>query len=175
MPTERKSKAIDEIKGYLKDNQNIIITDYRGLNVTEISGLRNKLREQNITYKIVKNTLTRIVVDDLKLSDTKTYLTGPSAIAFNIEDPVQAAKLFQDFIKGRKNFEIKGGLLDGKIISADQISALAKLPSREALLSKLLGTMNAPVTAFVRVINAPAQGLVTVLDRIKESKAAEAA
>jgi large subunit ribosomal protein L10 len=173
--TERKKESISEIKRYLENNLNAVVTDYRGLNVAEISQLRRQLLELGITYKIAKNTLMRIVTGQLNLEDMNPYLVGPTAIAFNIEDPAQAAKLFQKFVKEHASLKIKAGLLDGRVISADQIKTLAALPGKEVLLSMLLGTMNAPVTAFARVINAPVQGLATVLQRIQESKAASEA
>lgn len=171
MPTQKKEETVAELEELLKD-RDIIITDYRGLTVAELREIRQALREQSVDYKVVKNTLMKIAADKLDLKDLYEFLEGPSAIAFGGEDPVQVSKTILNFAKTHKALEVKGGLLEGKAVNQDQLKALAALPPKEVLIAQLLGTLQAPIGAFVRVIAAPTQSLVTALDRIREQKEA---
>lgn len=173
MPTEKKKAIVEEIKKKI-DGKNMFLADYRGLTVSELKELRGKLRPLSVDFNIVKNSLMKIAVSDLGLENLKEYLEGPTAIAVGDEDPVQTSKALSDYAKANKNLELKGGFLEGKIVSIEQIKVLASLPSREILLATLFGTINAPVSSFVRIMAAPLQSFATVLSRIKEQKEAAA-
>lgn len=171
MPTEKKIEQVKQVKEYLKSNPNIILTDYRGLSVSQIRQIRNKLREKNIAYKVVKNRLMKIAVQDVGITEIIPMLDGPVATAFNIDEAADAAKAISGFTSEFSDFEIKGGFLDGQLLTSSQIKQLSKLPGREQLVAQLLGTLLAPVSSLARVINAPVQSLAMALRRIEESKA----
>lgn len=166
---EEKVKKVEEIKDRFSNSVAAILTDYRGLNVTDITELRRKLQEEDVEYKVVKNTLTRIALEDTDY-DLDEYLKGPTAIAFSDEDPVAPAKIISDFAKTHKELEIKGGIVEGKVVSQEVIDKLAKLPTREELLAKVVGSVQAPLQKIVGVLNAPMRDFVGVLHAIREQK-----
>ncbi|ADG04920.1 50S ribosomal protein L10 [Kyrpidia spormannii] len=140
-----KVQAVEEITAKLRDARAAIITDYRGLNVAEMTELRKRLREAGVEFKVVKNTLTRRATAAVQVQDLDQHLTGPTAIAFGFDDVVVPAKILSEFAKDHKALEIKGGLIEGKAVDAAGVDALAKLPPREGLLSMLLSVMQAPM------------------------------
>lgn len=166
---EEKVKKVEEIKDRFNRSVAAVLTDYRGLNVTDITQLRRKLLEEDVEYKVVKNTLTRIALEDTDY-DLDEYLKGPTAIAFSEKDPVAPAKIISDFAKVHKELEIKGGVVEGKVVSQEVIDKLAKLPTREELLAKAVGSIQAPLQGIVGVLNAPMRDFVGVLHAIREEK-----
>ncbi|NPV44948.1 MAG: 50S ribosomal protein L10 [Firmicutes bacterium] len=169
---EEKKQIVEELKDKLNQVKAAIFTDYRGLNVEEITELRKQLREAGIEYKVVKNTLTRIAAKDMNMDFLEEYLTGPTAIAFSFEDPVTPAKILSKFASSHKALDIKAGLVEGKLIDAEGIKALADLPSREVLIAKVIGGMQAPISGLVCVLNGPMRGLVYALKAIQDKKSA---
>lgn len=169
---EEKKQIVEELKDKLNQVKAAIFTDYRGLNVEEITELRKQLREAGIEYKVVKNTLTRIAAKDINMDFLEEYLTGPTAIAFSFEDPVTPAKILSKFANSHKALDIKAGLVEGKLIDAEGIKALADLPSREVLIAKVIGGMQAPISGLVGVLNGPMRGLVYALKAIQDKKSA---
>lgn len=169
---EEKKQIVEELKDKLNQVKAAIFTDYRGLNVEEITELRKQLREAGIEYKVVKNTLTRIAAKDINMDFLEEYLTGPTAIAFSFEDPVTPAKILSKFASSHKALDIKAGLVEGKLIDAEGIKALADLPSREVLIAKVIGGMQAPISGLVCVLNGPMRGLVYALKAIQDKKSA---
>lgn len=169
-----KEPVVREIKEKLEASKGAVLTDYRGLNVSEITELRRKLREAGVEYKVVKNTLTIIAAKELGIEEIDTYLEGPTAIAFGIEDAVAPAKIISDFAKDHKALEMKAGLLEGKVIGIDQIKALANLPSREVLLAQVVGGMQAPLYGMVNVLQGSLRNLVYVLDAVRAKQEAQA-
>jgi len=163
MVRPEKKEAVKTIKEKFKKAKEVIITDYRGLSVKDISELRAKLREAGIEYKVYKNTLARIAVAEEPYKDITDFLEGPTAFAFDYENEVEAAKILADYAKKQKNLEIKGGILEGKVVGIDAIKQYASLPSREVLIAKVLGTIVAPVQQITTVIAAPLQGLINVI------------
>lgn len=166
---EDKVKKVEEIKNRFSHSVAAILTDYRGLNVTDITKLRKKLLEEEVEYKVVKNTLTRIALEDTDYN-LDEYLKGPTAIAFSNEDPVAPAKIIAEFAKTHKDLEIKGGVVEGKVVSNEVIDKLAKLPTREELLAKAVGSIQAPLQGIVGVLNAPMRDFVGVLHAIQDKK-----
>jgi large subunit ribosomal protein L10 len=169
---EEKKQIVEELKDKLNQVKAAIFTDYRGLNVEEITELRKQLREAGIEYKVVKNTLTRIAAKDINMDFLEEYLTGPTAIAFSFEDPVTPAKILSKFANSHKALDIKAGLVEGKLIDVEGIKALADLPSREVLIAKVIGGMQAPISGLVCVLNGPMRGLVYALKAIQDKKSA---
>lgn len=142
---EQKKQIVDEISDKFKSAQTAVVVDYRGLTVAEVTELRKQLREAGIEFKVYKNTLTRRAVEAAELTGLNESLTGPNAIAFSNEDVVAPAKILNDFAKKHEALEIKAGVIEGNVASADEIKALAELPSREGLLSMLLSVLQAPI------------------------------
>lgn len=169
---QAKEPVVKEIKEKLELSQGVVLTDYRGLNVAEVTELRNKLREAGIEFKVVKNTLTKIAASQIGLEGLAPYLEGPTAIAFGISDPVAPAKILSEFAKVHKDLEIKAGVLEGKVIGIDAVKALADLPSREVLLARVLGGMQAPMYGFAGVLQGTLRSLVYALNAVREKKAA---
>ncbi|QSQ08957.1 50S ribosomal protein L10 [Koleobacter methoxysyntrophicus] len=169
---EEKKQIVEELKDKLNQVKAAIFTDYRGLNVEEITELRKQLREAGIEYKVVKNTLTRIAAKDINMDFLEEYLNGPTAIAFSFEDPVTPAKILSKFANSHKALDIKAGLVEGKLIDVEGIKALADLPSREVLIAKVIGGMQAPISGLVGVLNGPMRGLVYALKAIQDKKSA---
>lgn len=172
---EAKKALVAEIAEKLKASQGTIVVDYRGLNVEEVTELRDKAREQGIEYKVYKNSSLRFAAKEAGQEGLLESLKGPSAIAFCDADPIAPAKLMSDFAKDHENLEIKSGVVDGKVVSVEEIQALAKLPSREELVAMTLRGLNAPITGFVNVLNGTIKGLVVALSAIADKKKEEEA
>ncbi|RME39324.1 MAG: 50S ribosomal protein L10 [Deltaproteobacteria bacterium] len=167
-----KEQLVAELAAKLARVKAAFIADYRGLTVEQANDLRNKLREAGVEYQVVKNTLLKLAIRDTDSACLEEFLQGPTAIAMAEGDPVAPAKVLSEFAKANDKFELKGGMLDGKKLDIAGIKALSDLPSREVLLAKMLGSMNAPVTNFVGVLAAVPRSLVQVLAAIQDKKAA---
>ena len=147
-----------------------IVTDYRGLDVAEISSLRNDLRATGCEYEVIKNTLAKLALHGTPMEPLEGYLTGPSAIALNNKDPVAPAKVLTRFVKDNSKLEIRIGCLEGKVISLNEIKELANLSSREDLLATLLGTLKAPTTGFVSALSGIIRKFFGTLEAIRIGK-----
>lgn len=134
---EEKSKVVSEIKDRLQEAKSVVLFDYRGLSVAEVTELRRKLRDNGSDYKVYKNTLTRRAVEESKLG-LEDYLTGPNAISFGT-DELSIVKILSDFSKEHKALELKAGIIDGKVANAEELAKYASIPSREGLLTMLAG------------------------------------
>lgn len=154
---ESKQVRVEEITEKFKGAATAVVVDYRGLNVTQLTELRKQLREAGVEFKVYKNTMTRRATEVAGLEGLNEFLTGPNAIAFSSEDVVAPAKIINDFAKKNEQLEIKAGVIEGTIASADDIKALAELPSREGLLSMLLSVLQAPMRNFALVTKAVAE------------------
>lgn len=153
---EEKVRIVNEIAEKLKGSVCTVLTDYRGLTVAEDSELRKRLREAGVEFKVVKNTLTRRATVQTELTELDTHLIGPTAIAFSTEDLIAPAKIIVDFAKQHTELSIKAGVVDGKVVTVDEIKTLASLPSREGLLSMLLSVLQAPVRNLALAVKAVA-------------------
>lgn len=167
-----KSENVEEIKEKIQKAQSVVLVDYRGLNVEQLTELRSKYREAGVDYKVYKNTMMRFAFKDSGLEEFNQYLKGPSAIAFGYDDPVNAAKITSEFVKDNEKLEIKAGIVDGKIIDIQGVNNLAKLPSREVLIAQVLGGFNSPIQGFANVLQGTIRSLATVLNAIAEEKTA---
>ncbi|MBX5436899.1 MAG: 50S ribosomal protein L10 [Alicyclobacillaceae bacterium] len=158
---EAKAQVVQEVAERLTGSAAAVVTDYRGLNVAEVTELRKRLREAGVEYRVVKNTLCRLAVDRIKeqvdLEPLKAYLTGPTAIAFSKDDPVAPAKILNDFARTYKALELKGGVVEGRVVSAQDVVNLASLPSREGLLAMLLSVLQAPIRNFAYAVKQVAE------------------
>lgn len=154
---EAKKSVVTEITDKLKGAATVVVVDYRGLTVAQVTELRKNLREQGIEFKVYKNSLTRRATENAGLEGLNEHLTGPNAIAFSTEDVVAPAKIINDFAKENDQLEIKAGVIEGEIASAEQIKALAELPSRDGLLSMLLSVLQAPMRNLALITKAVAE------------------
>lgn len=173
MKKENKQKVVVEFHDKLSRATAVFLADFRGLNVEKATNLRNELRKVGIEYKVVKNTLLELASRDTDKACLSQHFAGPTAVALSYDDPVAAAKVLSKFAKEQNAvFKLKGGVLTGKPMNVADIQALADLPSREVLLGKLLGSLNAPASNFVGVLAAIPGSFVRVLNAIKEQKEA---
>lgn len=178
--TPKKQAVVAEIKNWLTTAQAVVLTSYRGLNVATDTEMRRELRAAGVTYKVVKNTMLRIAAKEAGIEGLDSHLEGTTAIAFSAEDAVAPAKVLCGFMKKNKLEDqgiltIKVGILDGKVIDAKEVKALANLPSREELIAKLLGSMNAPIANTVGVLSGIIRNFVGVVEAYREKKAKESA
>src|SRR3954462_14444305 len=153
-PRPDKVAVVDEVKEKLSSSSAALLTEYRGLKVGELAELRRTLRKAGGDYKIYKNTLVRFAVRDLQLDGVEELLTGPTAIAFVDGDAAAVAKALRDYARTNPALVVKGGLLGTKALSADEVRALAELPSRDVLLSQLAGALAAPMQQFAGLLQA---------------------
>ena len=150
---ELKQPVVQEIAENVKDAASVVVVDYRGLTVAEDTALRKQLREAGITYKVYKNTMMNFAFKGTDFEQLKDLLNGPSAMAVSESDPAAPARVLYEFAKKAKALEIKGGVIEGKFYDAAAMSEIASIPSKEVLLSRLLGSMQSPIANFARVIN----------------------
>lgn len=149
---EEKEQIVNQLVEQFERSQSIVLADYRGLNVAEDTELRSKLREAGVEYKVIKNNLTSRAAAKVDLSGLSEYLSGPTAVAFGYEDAVSAAKILHEYSRDHKALELKGGVIEGRIVGGEELSEIAKLPSREGLLSMLLSVLQAPVRNFAYAV-----------------------
>lgn len=154
---EQKKQLVSEISGKLRDSKSTVLVNYRGLNVAEITELRQKLREAGIDFKVYKNTMLRRAAAEADLTDLDEQLVGPTAIAFSKEEVVAPAKIINNFAKEHDALEIKTGVIEGEVTGLEQIKALAELPSREGLLSMLCSVLQAPIRNLALATKAVAE------------------
>ena len=150
---EQKQPIVAEISEAVKDAQSVVLVDYRGLTVEQDTALRKKLREAGVAYKVYKNTMMNFAFKGTDFEALAPYLNGPSAIAISTTDATAPARELVDFAKNAPNLEIKGGVVEGDAYDANGIIEIAKIPGREALISRLLGSMQSPITNLARVLN----------------------
>jgi large subunit ribosomal protein L10 len=165
---EQKAEQVELLAEKLKKAKVAVLTDYRGLKVSQIQELRGKLRTGNVEYRVVKNTLARRAADSAGYGALESELKGPIAIAFGYDDLSLPPRLINEFVRTtRLKVEVVGGLVEGRVFNRDQIKQLADLPSREVLLAQLLGTLQSPVGQLVGIMQTPVQQLVGVLNAYK--------
>lgn len=175
MPSEakllQKKEVVKDLSQKIKDAKALVFADYRGLTVEQDTELRRALRKAGVEYKVVKNTLTKIAAKENGLEELEPFLNSPTAMAFSNDDPVAPAKVLSEYAGKYNKLELKVGVVEGRVIDTTGIKALADLPSREVLISKVLAGFNAPLTGFVNVLNGNIRGLVVALNAIAEKKA----
>jgi large subunit ribosomal protein L10 len=167
-----KAAAVAELTGGFRDSSAAVLTEYRGLTMAQLTELRRALGRET-TYSVSKNTLAKIAAKEAGIADLDELLSGPTAIAFVKGDPVEAAKGLRDFAKAHPLLVVKGGVLDGKTLTAEEITKLADLESREVLLAKLAGAMKAKMSQAAATFNALPTQLARLAAALQEKKAAE--
>ncbi len=149
---EIKQPIVDEIKGYVQDAKAIVAVDYRGLTVEEDTKLRKQLREAGVVYKVYKNTLLKRAFEGTEFESLVKHLEGPTAVAFGLDDATAPARIINDVMKTAPKLEFKAGVVDGTYYDEKGIQVIATIPSREVLISKLLGSLQSPITNLARVL-----------------------
>lgn len=170
MNRDEKTSKVSELNDTFSRAKFAVVADYRGLKVTELEKLRRELKKGDAQIQIAKNTLLRLAVKGTEYEELTEFFTGTTAIAVSFEDPVESAKALAGFAKEYDALSIRSAVLEGSILSADDVTALSKLPGKPELQAKLLGTMAAVPTGLVRVLNAVPSNFVYVLQAIKEQK-----
>lgn len=151
---EAKKQQVDVIADQLKSSVSTVVVDYRGLTVAEVTELRKQLREANVQYKVYKNTMLRRAAEKAGIEGLDEFLTGPTAVAFTTEDVVSPAKVIAGFAKEHEALEIKSGIMEGSVITADEVKTVGSLPSHEGLVSMLLSVLQAPMRNFAYAVKA---------------------
>jgi large subunit ribosomal protein L10 len=169
---DKKKEIVKDLHEKFSRSKVIIVTDYKGLDVTTINDLRRKLGAEKIEYKVVKNSLLVRASDETDVALIKDYFKGPSAVALGYDDPVAPAKVLTKFSEENKQLEIKIGVMDGQVLDLSAIKKISTLPGREELLGQFLSIANGVATGFVRVLNAVPVQFLNVLQAIKEQKEA---
>lgn len=166
-----KSEKIDAMKAKFEKAQVAVVTEYKGYTVEEITNLRRNLQKEGGDYTVTKNTLAKIAIKGTEFEALTDLCKGPVAIAFGFEDQVSPAKAVAKFIKDTKKGAILGGALDGKLLTAKEAEALSKMPSKEELLAKILGSINSPASGIVGSINAVMSQLTRTMAAVRDAKA----
>jgi large subunit ribosomal protein L10 len=171
---DAKAEQVEEIRKKLERANSVVLVEFAGMNVLEVTDLRNQFRKSHVEYRVLKNTLVNLAANELNIVGLEPCLKGATAVAFGYEDPTAPAKVLIEYLKKAGKLQIKCGLVGRKLVSAREVDALAKIPPKEVLVAKLLGTMNAPVTRLASVLNGPARALVCALRAVQEQKAKSA-
>lgn len=171
MPTPVKAQLIDELAAQFKENSAIYFVNYKGTTVSQADQLRNLFREEGITYRVTKNTLTRLAANKAEYTDIDEFFNGQIGIAYCKEDPGAPARIIKTFNKEVGSLEVVGALIEGQRYGADSFDELANLPTRLELVAKFLGCLNHPMSTLVATLNGAMSKLVGTLDSLKENKA----
>jgi large subunit ribosomal protein L10 len=169
MPNLKNQKTVKSLAEKFKNMKGMILTEYHGLTVEEISELRSKLRSFNSEYAVVKNTLSEIALKEAGIEAGDNF-SGPTALVIENGDILSPAKAVMDFANTHKKLKVKVGYLEGKFVDATVVEQLSKLPSKEVLIAKMLGSINAPISRFLNILVANIKGLVAVLDAISKKQ-----
>lgn len=169
----RRQARVDEVerlKERLRESKNLILTEYRGLTVAEITELRRALRDASAEYQVVKNSLTQRAARELGIQELDPHLKGPTAVAFTAGDLVATAKVLTTFSKKVPVLKVKAGLVDGRVLPRDEVLAIAELPPREVMLARLMGLMMAPLQGLGSVLAGTLRGFVVSVDQVRQKK-----
>jgi large subunit ribosomal protein L10 len=170
MNRDQKAATIEALAEDINGSAAVFAVDYRGITVSQAAELRTKLRDADATFRVVKNSLTERAADQVGAESLKALLSGPTALTFVRGDAAMAAKAIADQARATQLLPFKGGLMDGEVLDADQIRAISRLPSREALYGQLVGVVASPITGLVRTLGALVGGLAVALGQVREKK-----
>ena len=170
MPTTKKIAIVDEYTQKFKDAKCVYVAEYEGINVAAVTEVRKKFRDQKIEYKVLKNRLARISLNNAGISGLDEYLTGANTFIIGYDDPVVPAKILEEFNKKNEILKLKTVFFEGKVLPAEEAKKISKLPSREALLGQFVGMLSSPMTKLAATLSAPMQKFVGVLDALKSKK-----
>jgi large subunit ribosomal protein L10 len=169
-----KAETVEALKAAIAAQRGAVVVEYRGLKVSEITSLRKKLRAIDAEVRVVKNTLIRRASEGTPFGELSSHFIGPTAVAFAHGDPVAMAKVMKEFATASPKVALRAGFVEGKVLSAKDVETLASVPSREVLLSRLVGGLASPITRLAQALSGPPRKLVYVLESIRKQKPAEA-
>ena len=169
---QQKQEYVEQLANKLSSSVAGVVVSYKGITVADDTMLRRKLREAGVEYAVVKNTMLSRAANKVVLGDLDSVLEGSTALALSETDHVAAAKILCEYAEKNKDFQIKAGFVEGKVIQSAEVGELAKMPPKEVLVAKVLGGLNAPISVFVGVLNANLRGLVVALNAIAEKQGA---
>ncbi|MDR3038706.1 MAG: 50S ribosomal protein L10 [Candidatus Adiutrix sp.] len=172
MERNKKESVVAGLRRSFAEAQAVFVTDFKGIDMAALTGLRARVREAGCDFQVAKNTLVKLAAQDTPVSRLEALFVGNNALGHTAKDPAALAKVLSEFAKANDKFVIKGGVLGAKVLNPAQIKALAGLPGREVMLATFLGTLNAVPTGFVRVLAAVPQKLVYALAAIRDRKQA---
>lgn len=168
---DSKKEILHDLITKLKESKGVVLTDYQGMNVFQISRLRNELKEKRVEFKIVKNTLMEKASEELNVEDLTKDLIGCTAMAFCSDDGVAPARLLKEYFEKNKiDLKIKSGLIDGRVFSPEKIMEIASLPSKDVLIAQTINGIKSPLYSFVFILQGPLRGLIYTLEAIKKEK-----
>lgn len=170
MERNRKREVVEKLKEDLKSVNSVFLCSFKGLTVEKDTQLRGKMRENGASYSVTKNTLLKLAFAGSDLEQVSDSLIGNTALAYNSDDAIGLAKVIRDFAKENNSFEFKAGVVEGKVIGANELDSLAEMPSKEQLVSKLMYLMNYPVQGLATVLSGINRQLVVALDQIRQQK-----
>jgi large subunit ribosomal protein L10 len=173
MPKPEKEQAVSVLEERLKKSKALVFTDFHGLSASEMVELRRELRQHGLEYRVVKNSVARLATERLGIKDTDSYFRGPTGLCIGYDDPVLAFKISHALTKKFERYKIKGGVLEGVVVSAAEAEQLANLPSRHELLAMLVNTMQAPIQQLASVLQAVIRDFVSVLDEVRKKREGE--
>jgi large subunit ribosomal protein L10 len=165
-----KTESVEALKAVIAAQRGAVVAEYRGMTVSEMTALRRKLREVNAEFRVVKNTLIRRAAEGTPFGALSGNFKGPTAVAFAHGDPVALAKAMKEYAAGSPKVTLRAGYLDGKALSAAEVQALADVPSRQVLLSRLVGGLSSPISRLAQALSGPPRKLVYVLESIRKQK-----
>jgi len=171
---DSKKEILQDLIVKLKESKGVVLTDYQGMNVFQISSLRNELKEKKVEFKVVKNTLIEKASEEMNIKDLTKDLIGCTAIAFSSDDGVTPARLLKEYFKKSKtDLKIKSGLIDGRVFSAEKIMEIASLPSKDVLIAQMINGVKSPLYSSVFILQGPLRGLIYTLESVKKQKEAK--
>jgi len=171
---DSKKEILQDLIAKLKESKGVVLTDYQGMNVSQISRLRNELNEKKVEFKIVKNTLMEKASEELNVEDLTKDLIGCTAIAFSCDDGVAPARLLKEYFKKNKiGLKIKSGLIDGRVFSPEKIMEIASLPLKDVLIAQMISGVKFPFYSLVFILQGPLRGLIYTLEAVKKQKEAK--
>lgn len=168
-----KSELVEQFNNVFKANPSVMVVEYKGLTVKELEGLRENLKNADAELKVVKNTLLQIAAKDTAVEQINEMFVGPTAVAICQQDPTTVAKVFVDSVKKLPMLKIKGGIVEGSVLSEEQISELSKLPTRQELIAQFLGLVSSPISNFLGTLVQLQSRFLYVLSALKEAKEKE--
>lgn len=168
---DSKKEILQDLITKLKESKGVVLTDYQGMNVFQISRLRNELKEKRVEFKIIKNTLMEKASEEMNVEDLTKDLIGCTAMAFCSDDGVAPARLLKEYFEKNKiDLKIKSGLIDGKVFSPEKIMEIASLPSKDVLIAQVINGVKSPLYSLVFILQGPLRGLIYTLGAIKKEK-----
>jgi large subunit ribosomal protein L10 len=171
MARPEKVAEVEAIAERIRTAQSMVLADYTGLTVLQMTEFRRNCRSKAIDCRVVKNRLARIAADESGMAVMKDHLKGPTAIMFGMDSQVEAAKVLVDFVKDNEKMQIKGGFVDGQYLDANQVVALSKVPSKDELIAKMMGSINSPAQGLAMVTNGVISALARAIDAVAKQKA----